>query len=86
MKIGSVTVISLLLLSFFGEALADDRTVSLKEAVSLALTGNHEVRAFTFSVSAEGEDIGVARSFLLPKIAFEERFLRTNNPPTVFSM
>lgn len=86
MKIRSIAVVSLLLLSFSLEARAQDRTVSLREAVSLALTRNHEVRAFTFSVSAEGEEIGVARSFLLPKIAFEERFIRSNNPTTVFSM
>src|SRR5512139_369317 len=86
MKIRTVVMISLLLLSVRLDAGAEDRTVGLREAVSLALSQNHEVRAFALSVSADGEDIGVARSFLLPKITFEERFVRTNNPPAVFSM
>jgi outer membrane protein TolC len=58
--------------------------VSLKEAIEVALQNNHEVVAFRSSLLAQKEDIGIARSDLLPKLTFEERFLRTNNPTYVF--
>ena len=61
-----------------------ERSLSLKEALSLAEKGNPEILASSESVLAAKEDIGIARSFLLPKITFEERFMRTNNPTYAF--
>jgi outer membrane protein len=60
--------------------------LSLEEAVRIALKNNHEIKALMNSVLAEGSDVGVSRSFLLPKINVEERFVRTNNPTDVFSI
>lgn len=60
--------------------------VTLTEAVKRALEDNHELKAFKNSLLAQKADVGIARSFLLPKIAFEERAARTNNPPHVFMM
>ncbi len=54
--------------------------MSLREAVQEALQNNHEIVAFRSSLSARKEDIGIAKSNLLPKLTFEERYLRTNNP------
>lgn len=65
---------------------AAEKHLSLIEAVKLAMENNHEIKASRNSLSAQKEDIGVARSFLLPKITFEERFMRTNNPPSSFSI
>jgi outer membrane protein len=62
-----------------------ERQVGLIEAVSLALKDYHEMRAMKNSVYAQREEVGVARSFLLPRLGFEERALRTNNPTMVFS-
>ncbi len=67
-----------------GVAAAEEKAVSLKEAVRLALESNHELRAFHHSLSAQREEIGIARSSLLPKITFEERFMRTTNPTFAF--
>jgi outer membrane protein TolC len=69
---------------FIGETAAAERTLTLPEALKIALEENHELKAFTNAVSAEKEGIGVARSFLLPKITLEERFLRTTNPTYAF--
>jgi outer membrane protein len=60
--------------------------VTLTEAIKIALEENHEIKAFRSSLLAQREGVGVARSFLLPRIAFEERAARTNNPPQVFMM
>ena len=65
---------------------AADQSVTLHEAIRIALEENHEIRAFRSSVSAQKEGIGIARSQLLPKLSFEERAARTSNPPTAFMM
>ncbi|MBI5467609.1 MAG: TolC family protein [Deltaproteobacteria bacterium] len=68
-----------------GPASAEEKSVTLREAIELGLKGNPELKAFHNSVYAEKESIGVARSGLLPKITFEERFMRTTNPTFAFS-
>jgi outer membrane protein TolC len=60
--------------------------LSLEEAIRIALKNNHEIKALMNSVLAEGSDVGISRSSLLPKINLEERFVRTNNPTDVFSI
>ena len=45
---------------------------------------NHELRAQTYAHAAKGADIGVARSYLLPKISLEERYMRTASPGYAF--
>ena len=62
-----------------------ERQVGLAEAVTMALKDYHEMRAMKNSVFAQKEEVEVARSFLLPRLSFEERALRTNNPTMVFS-
>jgi len=54
--------------------------LTLVQAIAMALDENHELRAAAHSLAAERENIGVARSYLWPKISLEERSLRTNNP------
>lgn len=80
------TVILIILAAMPLTAAAADRTLSLKEALSMAMTGNPQVRALGQSLLAEKENIGIARSYLLPKIIAEERFMRTNNPAYAFSI
>lgn len=67
-----------------GRVYAQEEKLTLKDAVQIALEKNYQMRAMRNSVLAQKQDIGVARSFLLPQISFEERFTRTNNPPGVF--
>jgi outer membrane protein len=60
--------------------------LSLEEAIRIALKNNHQIKALMNSVLAEGSDVGVSRSYLLPNINLEEKFVRTNNPTDVFSI
>lgn len=69
---------------FHGKATAEEGPLGLREALVIAMENNHDLRAFRSSLAAKGEDIGIARSFLLPRITFEERFLRTTNPTYAF--
>jgi outer membrane protein TolC len=66
------------------DASPQERVLSLREAIEQALSGNHELRANERSLSAQHEEIGITASFLLPKLIFEERYLRTNNPTYAF--
>lgn len=61
-----------------------ERHMTVMEAVRQALAGNHEIRAREGSAMAGKDEIGVARSSLLPKVFFEERFSRTTNPTYAF--
>jgi len=62
-----------------------DRTLTLKNALSIALTDNPEIKAQSQALLAYGEDIGIAQSYLLPKLTLEERFIRTTSPSYAFS-
>jgi len=59
--------------------------LSLKEAVELGLERNHVLKATEAATGAAREGVGAARGHLLPKVAFEERYMRTNNPTYAFS-
>ena len=61
-----------------------ERVLSLKEAIEQAMSGNPELRAGDRALFANREDISIAKSFLLPKLTFEERLMRTNNPTYAF--
>ena len=67
-------------------AQAAEQKITLQEAIRTALEENYEIKAFRSSVSAQKEGVGIARSRLLPKLSFEERAARTNNPPQAFMM
>lgn len=71
---------------FSGQAAgqAVEMRLTLPEAVAKALENNHEIKAGKSALAAGQEDIGIARSYLLPKISIEERYLRTNNPVYAF--
>ncbi len=61
-----------------------ERRMTVIEAVQTALVENHEIKALHNATQAQEKDIGIARSYLLPRISFEERYLRTNNPVYAF--
>lgn len=67
-----------------GPAAASEQSLTFAAAVKMALQNNHEIRAMKSATLATKESIGIARSFLLPKVTFEERFLRTVNPGYAF--
>jgi outer membrane protein len=77
----SITVLALFLPS---EGLGEERKLTLTEAIKIALEENYELRAAKNALFAQKEGVGIARSAFLPKLTFEERALRTNNPPLSF--
>jgi outer membrane protein len=77
-----VVFLVLLPLDGFGQ----EKTLTLKQSIQMALQNNYELRAAKSALSAHNEDIGIARSAFLPKLTFEERATRTNNPPLSFMM
>ncbi len=86
---GKTTKIYIILVMLFltiasQNAQALEKQVALQDAVRLALRNNHEILASGKALDASKEDIGIARSYLLPKITFEERFMRTNNATYAF--
>ncbi|MBI2399559.1 MAG: TolC family protein [Deltaproteobacteria bacterium] len=69
----------------FNAAAASAAPLFLKDAVEMGLNQNHGLKAATAATGAAREQIGAARGHLLPKITFEERYMRTNNPTFAFS-
>lgn len=67
-----------------GYAFPQEHKLSFYEAVKMALQNNHEIKAMQNASLASKEGIGIARSYLLPKVTFEERYLRTVNPGYAF--
>jgi outer membrane protein TolC len=63
-----------------------EKKLTLTDSIRTALEENYELRAMKNAVLARKEGIDVARSAFLPKITFEERAMRTNNPPLSFMM
>jgi outer membrane protein len=84
------TIARVALLTFFfsgffpSVALSGERQFSLREAIEFSWKENPEIKAFDQGLLSQKEEIGIARSSLLPKITFEERFMRTNNPTYAF--
>jgi outer membrane protein TolC len=62
-----------------------ERAVGMQEAIGIAMRNNHGLRAAGESLLASREGIGAARSRLLPRVTFEERYMRTDNPTFAFS-
>ncbi|OPX92809.1 MAG: Outer membrane protein TolC precursor [Syntrophorhabdus sp. PtaB.Bin006] len=85
-RIFLLTVGCLLLMWITTGARGEGNALSLHDAIKTAMENNPEMRAMGSSLAAQKEDIGVARSSLLPRLTLEERALKTNNPPNVFMM
>lgn len=60
--------------------------VDLSAAVEAALRNNALVSAAGFEAKAAREDVRAARGLYLPRLTFEERFVRTNIPAEAFAL
>jgi outer membrane protein len=78
------TTVLVLFLPCYG--FGEGKNLTLTEAIKIALEENYELRAAKNALSAQKEGVGIARSAFLPKLTFEERAARTNNPPLSFMM
>ncbi len=63
-----------------------EHSLDFKEAIVIALENNQEMMGMKAALSASEKDIGISRSYLLPKIKVGEDFVTTNNPAQVFAL
>ncbi|PKN76665.1 MAG: hypothetical protein CVU51_17375, partial [Deltaproteobacteria bacterium HGW-Deltaproteobacteria-1] len=61
-------VFMLLIPSARAQGQSQERLMTVIEAVQTALVENHEIRALQSATQAQEMDIGIARSYLLPRI------------------
>ena len=87
-KIFSIVLIMLFIGTkvFADEVSMQDKPLSFKEAIVIALENNSELMAMKAALSASEKDIGISRSYLIPKIRVGEDFVTTNNPAQVFAL
>ena len=76
--------------SFAEEIKVHDQTqnppINFKEAIVIALENNQELMGMKAALSASEKDIGISRSYLLPKVRVGEDFVTRNNPAQVFAL
>ena len=82
----SLSMASLMILGSLSATSFAQPLFTLDGAVRYALENNDELRAMGFSLAAGNEDIAIAQSNLAPKLRFEERVMRTDNPGYVLSI
>jgi outer membrane protein len=66
--------------------LAQERAVTLKEAINLALLNNNLVKAAVYERNAANFGVSASRSRWFPRIFLDETFTSTNSPTRVFMM
>jgi len=80
-----ISIIGFLWLAVLATPVFASTTMTLREAVARALTGNDRIRAAGYGAEVAREGVRDAQSRLLPKISFEERFLHSDTPAFVFA-
>lgn len=87
-SISSATIMALMTLNMPSAAMAQEpreaSSLTLSQAVAIALEKNPERKAALADTKAAGADLKEARSFLLPHAAFSETATRGNDPVYVF--
>lgn len=63
-----------------------EHPLDFKEAIVTALENNLELMGMKAALSASEKDIGISRSYLIPKVRVGEDFVTTNNPAQVFAL
>lgn len=87
-------IITLIITFLNGKAFAEDfvtkglvtKGLDFKEAILIALENNHEIKAIRKNLAASEKDIGITRSYLMPKVLFVEGFIATNSPVLALSL
>lgn len=86
-----VLLIALIVFAIGTKVFADNLNVQehqldFKEAIVVALENNQELMGMKEALSASEKDIGISRSYLIPKVRVGEDFVTTNNPAQVFAL
>ena len=82
--IAGLSLFFLLIPSVQAQGQPQERQMTVIEAVRTALVENHEIKSLQNATKAQEKDIGIARSYLLPRISIDERYIRTTNPGYAF--
>lgn len=73
-----ICLAGLLIFVHFGVAYGE--SLSLQQAVNIALKNNSVLRSYHWTVESQKEDLRIAKGRLYPLLRIEERYQRTNNP------
>lgn len=71
---------------FTGLAKADANELQLKDAITMALKNNHQIRAAVQNRQATEAGLHIAASGYYPNLLFEERYSASNSPTQTFMM
>jgi len=82
--VAGLSMLFLLIPSVQAQGQQEERRMTVSEAVRIALGDNHGIKALKNATQAQEKEIGITRSYLLPRISVEERYLRTTNPGYAF--
>ncbi|MDD2310573.1 MAG: TolC family protein [Desulfuromonadaceae bacterium] len=81
-----LVIASVVLLFSVTAADAETLKLSLRDAMSMALENNNQIKAARFNSDAAGQGVNIANSRYLPAVSFEETFAATNSPTNAFMM
>jgi outer membrane protein TolC len=73
-------------LLFTTAAEAETLRLSLKDALSMALENNNQIKAARFNSQAVRQGIESANARYLPTVSFEETLVASNSPVNTFMM
>ncbi len=79
-------IFSAVLLFSVATAGAEPLKLSIKDAISMALEGNNQIKAARFTSQAASQGIQSANSRYLPAVSLEETLIGSNSPTNTFMM
>lgn len=72
--------------SYAEDIKVQEHPLGFNEAIIIALENNSELMVMKAALSASEKDIGISRSYLMPRVSVGEDFVTTNNPSQVFAL
>jgi outer membrane protein len=84
-----VILFGILIMTFARPVVSDAdnvRTLTMKEAIRMALENNHHLKASALNARASGYSVDIATSRYYPNLFFEESFGASNSPTQTFMM
>lgn len=84
MKLAGISILLTYTILSMNSAFADSKTLTLTEAINIAIKDNPRIKAHNWSIQSKREDVYIARGYLFPNFNIEERFRRTDNPTYSF--
>jgi len=54
--------------------------LSLKQAIHIALNDSHDLKAYSWTIEDQKNDVSAARGHFYPRVNIEERYIRTDSP------